>query len=51
MRIEKAKFDFEYQGKKYRWLKTYQGAIDCTCASCKKFVKGLVKDQYLEEIQ
>jgi hypothetical protein len=51
MPSEKPEFDFEYQGKKYRWIRTYQGAIECACPSCREFVNGLSEEGFLEEIK
>ncbi len=43
-----------YLGKKYTWTKDaiFKGEIDCTCARCFKYVKGLVEDgQLMQEIE
>jgi len=38
---------FNYLGKEYQWVHTYQGEIDCTCKDCQNYVKSLLRSGYL----
>ena len=43
-------YDFKYLGKKYKWIKDYQGIIDCPCNCCQSYVKSLIKNGRLKEV-